>query len=71
MDPQTAIIDLTDAGDASKESSSASKGHRKLDDIWDYLKKKKLDVLESARLHRNYNAVCKGCNTTVQASPRS
>lgn len=65
MDPQTASIDLTDAGDGSEESSSALKGHRKLDDIWDHFKKKKLGISESARLHRNYSADCKGCNTTV------
>jgi hypothetical protein len=62
-------VDLTSTEDDPADSAATSKGHRGLDDIWDHYKKIKLEKGEASRLHRNYDARCKGCNTQVPGKP--
>ncbi len=62
-------VDLTSTEDDPADSAATSKGHRGLDDIWDHYKKIKLEKGEASRLHRNYDARCKGCNTHVPGKP--
>ncbi|DBA78737.1 TPA: hypothetical protein ACH3X1_008647 [Trebouxia sp. C0004] len=33
--------------------------------MWDHFNKKKVSAVDAAKLHRNFDAVCKGCNQTV------
>ena len=53
-------VDLTSTEDDPVDSLTTSKGHRGLDDIWDHYKKIRLDKAEAVRLHRNFDARCKG-----------
>ena len=52
-----------------EDSSSDAIGHRPTDDIWSLFKKKKLPAEVAVRTHRNYDAVCKGCNATMVGKP--
>ncbi|DBB03950.1 TPA: hypothetical protein ACH3X1_013023 [Trebouxia sp. C0004] len=62
-------LDLTVDTDDVGDSQATSKGHRGLDDTWDHFKKIKLDSGAAKTLHRNYDAVCKGCSERVIEKP--
>ena len=64
-----APVDLTSTEDDPADSFTTSKGHRGLDDIWDHYKRIKLDKEDSNKIHRNYDATCKGCNSRVPGKP--
>ncbi|DBB03946.1 TPA: hypothetical protein ACH3X1_013022 [Trebouxia sp. C0004] len=62
-------LDRTVNTDDVGDSQATSKGHRGLDDTWDHFKKIKLDSGAAKTLHRNYDAVCKGCSERVIGKP--
>ena len=65
------LADLTVNSDDIVDSHMTSKGHRGLSDIWDHFKKIKLDSGVAKNLHRNYDAVCKGCADRVIGKPEN
>lgn len=62
-------VDLTVGADDVVDGPATSKGHRGLDDTWDHFKKIKLDSNAAKTLHRNYDAICKGCAERVVGKP--
>ena len=62
-DNPESVIDLNALDDASK-------GHRQLDDIWQYFKKIKLDLVVAKARHRNYDGQCKTGGSTVAGKPQ-
>ncbi len=70
MDPAASApeIDLTEGDQA--HSSDFSKGHTPEGDIWAYFNKQKLSKAEALKLHRNYDAACKACGTSLLGKPQ-
>jgi len=62
-------VDLTGPDLEAASCGSSKRSHRPADDIWDHFKKVKLDPATAKIQHRNYNAVCKGCDNTIAGKP--
>ncbi|DBA85615.1 TPA: hypothetical protein ACH3X1_005193 [Trebouxia sp. C0004] len=62
-------VDLTGPDFEAASCGSSKRNHRPADDIWDHFKKVKLDPATAKIQHRNYNAVCKGCDNTIAGKP--
>ncbi|DBA89369.1 TPA: hypothetical protein ACH3X1_016230 [Trebouxia sp. C0004] len=59
-----------DVIDVDELENVSGKNHRPLDDIWQYYKKIKLPFEQAAKLHRHYDATCKGCGDRVSGKPQ-
>ncbi len=67
----SAAPDITeDVIDVEELEEVPEKGHRHLDDIWQYYKKIRLPNDKADTLHRNYDARCKYCGETVVGKPQ-
>ncbi len=58
------VIDVDGVEDVS------GKSYRQLDDVWQYYKKIRLPTEQAAKLHRHYDATCKGCGERVSGKPQ-
>ncbi|DBA98864.1 TPA: hypothetical protein ACH3X1_014622 [Trebouxia sp. C0004] len=59
-----------DVIDVDELENVSGKNHRPLGDILQYYKKIKLPFEQAAKLHRHYDATCKGCGDRVSGKPQ-